>query len=168
LDERGCRRKSTYTYDRNFFFKYGIWFSVHLPFQYNILYVVYKMYDLINRLSSTRGTSLKRLFWNCISSIGGYVINQKDNNEGCWYVNKMKKKYHTFGTFLKSNRKIVNRGKMDIPNTYIWLFTFLVGAGTWQSNIKIVQRGKNPYPSNKLHSFSWFGTDSSIKVAGLS
>jgi len=30
------------------------------------------------------------------------------------------KKYHTVGTVPKSNRKIVERGKIDIPNTQIY------------------------------------------------
>jgi len=30
-----------------------------------------------------------------------------------------KKKYHTIGTILKSNIKIVERGKMDTPNINI-------------------------------------------------
>ena len=35
------------------------------------------------------------------------------------YWNGSKNKYHTFGTVPKSNRKIVERGKIDTPNTYI-------------------------------------------------
>ena len=36
------------------------------------------------------------------------------------------KTYHTVGTFLKSNIKIVERGKIDSPNPQIHdLFTFL-------------------------------------------
>ena len=29
------------------------------------------------------------------------------------------KKYHTVGTFPRSNRKIVERGRIDTPNTHI-------------------------------------------------
>ena len=42
---------------------------------------------------------------------------------------KIKKKYHTFGTFLNSNGKFVERGKIDTSNTQIhdsplaWLAT---------------------------------------------
>ena len=32
----------------------------------------------------------------------------------------MKKKYHIVGTVLKSNRKMVERGKIDTPNTQIY------------------------------------------------
>jgi len=51
-----------------------------------------------------------------------------------------KKKYHTVGTIPKSDRKIVERGKMDTPSTQI-----------------------------QLRSLSWLCTDTSIKtkVAGL-
>jgi hypothetical protein len=40
-------------------------------------------------------------------------------------------KYHTVGTVLKSNLKIVERGKMDNPNTYIHDKAFpWLGTGT--------------------------------------
>jgi hypothetical protein len=35
-----------------------------------------------------------------------------------------KQKYHTVGTYPKSSRKIVERGKIDIPSTHM-LLTFL-------------------------------------------
>ena len=36
------------------------------------------------------------------------------------FFNQMKnQKYYTIGTILKSNRKIVETGKIDTPNTYI-------------------------------------------------
>ena len=54
----------------------------------------------------------------------------KDNN-------KMKKKYHTVGAIPKSNIKIVERRKVDTPNTHI-----------------------------HDSSLSWFGTGTSIKSGG--
>jgi len=52
---------------------------------------------------------------------------------------KMKnKKYHTVGTVLKFRRKIVERGKIDIPDTQIY-----------------------------DRSLSWLGTGTSIKRMGL-
>jgi hypothetical protein len=48
------------------------------------------------------------------------------------------KKCHTFGTVPKSNRKIIEKGKMDTPNKQI-----------------------------HDHSLSWLGTDTSIKMVGL-
>jgi hypothetical protein len=47
----------------------------------------------------------------------------------------MKKKYHTVGTFHKSNRKIVERGKIDTTSKQI-----------------------------HDHSLSWLGTNTSIKI----
>ena len=38
---------------------------------------------------------------------------------------KEKQKYRTVGTIPKSNRKIVTRGKIDIPSIHIQLLTFL-------------------------------------------
>ena len=41
------------------------------------------------------------------------------------------KKYHTVGTFPKSNRKIVERGKIDTTNTHVhdrsvsWISTYI-------------------------------------------
>jgi len=51
----------------------------------------------------------------------------------CTYVLKCKKKqkYHMVGTVPKSNRKIVQRDKIDIPNTQIHDRSLLwLGTGT--------------------------------------
>jgi hypothetical protein len=50
-------------------------------------------------------------------------------------------KYHTVRTVSKSNRKIVERGKIDIPNTLSWL-----GTGTTMKGdrVKLVYEPKPP------------------------
>jgi len=43
----------------------------------------------------------------------------------------MKKKYHIIGTVPKSNKKIVDRGKIDTPNTIIHDRSLsMLGTGT--------------------------------------
>jgi len=51
-------------------------------------------------------------------------------------MNKMKtKKYHTVRAVPKSNRKILDRGKINIPNTHTCLVTFLY----WYSPLQALQ-----------------------------
>jgi hypothetical protein len=48
-----------------------------------------------------------------------------------WWIKMKKKKYHTVWTILKSNIKIVERGKVDtLTHTHTRPLTFSLGAGT--------------------------------------
>jgi len=52
------------------------------------------------------------------------------------YINKMKKKYYTVATVPKSNRKVSERGKIDNPNTYIYMAVHLTWFGAIHFNNK--------------------------------
>ena len=57
----------------------------------------------------------------------GFSISSKLNELLSEQEIKWKNKiYHTAGTVLKSNRKIVEMGKSDTLNTYVWPLTVKV------------------------------------------
>ena len=59
---------------------------------------------------------------------------------------KWKKKYHTVGTVVKSNRKIVERGKIDNSNTSHGSSLSLLGTDTSidSDRVKLVLIGSKP------------------------
>jgi len=63
----------------------------------------------------------------------GVIFHQRDGLWSEWpYKNKIQiKKYHTVGTITISYIKIIERGKIDIPNTQIHDRSLsLLGTGT--------------------------------------
>ena len=52
----------------------------------------------------------------CIEDMYGFCISMTSS---ICHSKIKNKKYHAVGTFPKSNRKTVERGKIDTPNTHI-------------------------------------------------